>query len=383
MKKYYLMNEYDKVLEFGHDFSLIGDVYEIYNIFDESQLPIDLRKKENLKYALLNWVNSRAIPVNRHHMEAILGAINLENRFDILYYSHGLSLNDTFWVQEITENLNFDHINLYDNPFDEALGWIAFTGLPSNISRHLSTPEITTEGMLPKFWQRVNTSNIILCKGGTEGFSNAGLEPYAEVIASIIAKHLEVNSISYHLEKRNKKYVSISKLFTTREFGLLTANKYFKFSYPNFNFISLEMALEKMRKDFKSIKPFYDMCFFDYIIENSDRHLNNWGFKISNKNQEIQDFSVLWDNGMSLDFEKPEDLRKRIDFASFNVKYDFVKTCEFKEDYLKKCSRLMRLINNGSLYKECFEAVKGFEIYEKRIYKTLEFLNLKCEKFIK
>ncbi len=39
-------------------------------------------------------------------------------------------------------------------------------------------------------------------------------------------------------------------------------------------------------------------------------------------------------------------------------------------------------MNNGSLYKECLEAVKGFEIYEKRIHKTLEFLNLRCEEFV-
>jgi hypothetical protein len=245
MAIYYLMNADVKVMEFNHELTDIGNVYVILEVFDSSALPLDFRSQTEMKFLLSNWVEGRTIPVNRHHMEAVLGAINLQNRFDVLSYSHGLSLNDTYWIQEASENLRFDDINLYDNPFDEALGWIAFTGLPSNISRHLSTPELTTEGMLPKYWQRITTSNIVLCKGGTEGYSNAGLEPYAEVIAYIISKHIGVNSIPYYLETRNKKPVSISKLFTSKEYGLLTANKYLTHAFPDVSIRALIYLLCK------------------------------------------------------------------------------------------------------------------------------------------
>jgi hypothetical protein len=63
--------------------------------------------------------------------------------------------------------------------------------------------------MLPKYWQRLSADNIILCKGGTEGYSNAGLEPFAEVIAYLIAMRIGVNAIPYHLERRNEKPVSM------------------------------------------------------------------------------------------------------------------------------------------------------------------------------
>jgi hypothetical protein len=382
MAIYYLMNADAKVLEFSRELTDIGNIYELLNVCNSSELPLDFRSEADFKALFHNWVEIRAIPRNRQHMEEVISAINQQNRFDVLLHSHGLSLNDTYWIQEVSENLRFNDINLYDNPFDEALGWIAFTGLPSNISRHLSTPELTTEGMLPKYWQRITTSNIVLCKGGTEGYSNAGLEPYAEVIAYIISKHIGVNSIPYYLETRNKKPVSISKLFTSKEYGLLTANKYLTHAFPDVRYKSLDISLMQMKKDMGDIKPFYDMCFLDFIIENSDRHLNNWGFSIDNKTLKIAGFAPLWDNGMSLYYERDPEMRKKVDFASFNIFYNFVKTCEYRSDYVKKCSYLIRVINDGSLEAECLQAVAGFERYEKRVKPTLEFIKSNCERYL-
>jgi len=31
---------------------------------------------------------------------------------------------------------------------------MAFTGIPSEVSKNLSTPELTTVGVLPKYWDR-------------------------------------------------------------------------------------------------------------------------------------------------------------------------------------------------------------------------------------
>jgi len=377
------MNGHDRVLAFSHERSVLGDSYKILSIDAPGQLPIDFRGEGlDLDAVLSDWVERRTLPVNRHHLDAILGAINLTNRFDVLCYSHGLSLNDTFWVQEETEVLNFDDINLYDNPFDEALGWIAFTGLPSNISRNLSTPELTTEGVLPKYWQRINTRDILLCKGGTEGYSNAGLEPFAETIAYLVGKRIEFPTIPYHLERRNKKPVSVSHLFTSKEYGLLPASRYFAYKAPYIRNMSLPLAIDYMTKDLRDIKPFYDMCFFDYIIENSDRHLNNWGFTVDNKTQRLSGFAPIWDNGMSLDYERPKDVSSKIDFASFNIKYDFVKTCVYQEDYMSRCHKLIHAINDGSLGKECSIAVQGFERYEKRVIPSLEFIKNRCEQYL-
>ena len=382
MERYYLMNGESRVMAFDHEATETGNKYSNFSVDRPDLLPPVFRRSDNMDYAMTDWVQRRTIPVNRRHMEAVLGAVNLKDRFDILRYCHGLSLNDTYWVQAETEGLSFDAINLYDNPFDEALGWIAFTGLPSNISRNLSSPEFTTEGMLPKYWQRIESSNIILCKGGTEGFSNAGLEPFAEVIAYLVAMRIGINAIPYHLERRNGKPVSISRLFTTKETGLLTANHYLLEAFPGYNFISLEMALARMRKDFEDLLPFYSMCFFDHIIENGDRHLNNWGFSVENATQKIIGFAPLWDNGAALYYERDADMRARFTFASFDIRYDFLKTCPYRRDLAAKARSLIAAIGDGSLERECIESVSGYERYEARVKPTLSFVESRCREFI-
>ena len=382
MTHYYLMNANTRVLAFEYNRTDIGDEYTVLSVCEPAMLPIDLRKGDVTTARLSDWVERRVIPVNRHHMEAVLSAINLQNHFDILCYSHGMSLNDTFWIQEEFEGLNFDAINLYDNPFDEALGWIAFTGIPSDISRHLSTPEITTEGMLPKYWHRISTNDIILCKGGTEGYSNAGLEPFAEVMAYLIAKRIGINTIPYHLELRNEKPVSISRLFTTKDQGLLTAGRYLSFKEPDVRYISLQVALEHMQSDFDSLAPFYEMCFFDYIIENGDRHLNNWGFLIDNARQTIAGFAPLWDNGAALDYERDEEVRAKLGFASFSVRYDFLRTCPIQRDLAAKARTLLAVIGDGSLGRSCMEAINGFDRYETRVKPTLAFIEQRCREFL-
>jgi len=382
MARYYLMNAHNRVLIFDHEHTDIGDQYKVVSIADPFLLPIDLRQDEITTARISDWIERRVIPTGRHHMEAVLSAINLQNHFDVLYYSHGMSLNDTFWIQEESEELDYDAINLYDNPFDEALGWIAFTGIPSGISRHLSTPELTTEGMLPKYWHRISTNDIILCKGGTEGYSNAGLEPFAEVVAYCIAKKIGVNTIPYHLERRNGKPVSISRLFTTKESGLLTASRYLSYKEPGVRYISMQVALEHMQKDFDDLSPFYHMCFFDQIIENGDRHLNNWGFSVDNATQKITGFSPLWDNGAALYYERAEDMRAKFDFASFNIRYDFLKTCPFRRELAAQARGLIAAIGDGGLEQECMEAVAGFERYEARVKPTLAFVERRCQGFI-
>ena len=382
MSKYFLMNAQNYVLDFEHEYTDIGDQYTVKFVLAPLLLPIDLRNGDVSAAKLGDWVERRTIPVNRHHMEAVLSAINMQNHFDVLCYSNGMSLNDTFWIQEESENLRFDDINLYDNPFDEALGLIAFTGIPSDISRHLSTPEVTTDGMLPKYWHRISTNDIVLCKGGTEGYSNAGLEPFAEVIAYLIAKRIGINTIPYHLETRDNKPVSLSKLFTTKEHGLLTASRYLSYKEPGVKYISMQVALEHMQKDFDDLLPFYSMCFFDYIIENGDRHLNNWGFSVENATQKISGFAPLWDNGAALYYERSDYIRARFNFASFDIRYDFLKTCQFRRELAANARSLIAAIGDGSLESECMEAVRGFRRYELRVKPTLAFVESRCRDFL-
>ena len=159
-------------------------------------LPLDL--EEVSEKGIDCWVRNRLIPRNRSYVDTILSAIGLSiNRpFDILRVSKGLSLNDCYWVTEEGFDGTFEKYNLYDNRFNRTLGQIAFTGYGSSLSRLTSSPELTMNGMLRKCWRREN-GVVRLYKGGTEGASNAGNEPYSEYYAAQIAQLLGIKAIPY------------------------------------------------------------------------------------------------------------------------------------------------------------------------------------------
>jgi hypothetical protein len=382
MEKFQLLNGETLVASFTHERTLIGDIYSNIEVHTPSQLPIRLRNECSDIY-LQDWIERRSVPANRHHMEAILGALNLEKPFDLMRYSHALSLNDTFWIKEEHEDLNFSDINPYDNKFDEGLGRIAFTGLPGDIYGNLNTPELTTAGMLPKYWQRIGIDDIVLCKGGTSGYSNAGHEPYHEVVAHIVASRLGIKTIPYRLEERHGKTVSISKLFTTKQIGLVTGGEYLDHKYTSVKTKRLTDFLAAMKSDGIDPRGFYAMCFLDYTIENFDRHLNNWGFSVDNQSQRILGISPIWDNGMSLDYDKPQDMRERFDFASFNIKYDFIKDCEYARDFVRMANKLLATIKSGDLLKQ-IRSETGVFYHDPELHKnTVKFVEERCLEFLK
>ncbi|MBQ7650670.1 MAG: hypothetical protein IJS15_06900, partial [Victivallales bacterium] len=173
-----------------------------------------------------SWLRHRTIPRNRAYVDTILSSMGLSiNRpMDVIRLSKGLSLNDCYWVTEDGFEGSFDAFNLYDNKFSRILGQIAFTGFGSGKSIIPSSPEFTTNGMLRKCWRRRN-GIIKLYKGGTEGASNTGNEPYAEFYACQIAKLLGFNAIDYGLTNWKEHLCSFCELFTSKSISFIPVGR--------------------------------------------------------------------------------------------------------------------------------------------------------------
>lgn len=187
--------------------------------------PLDLA--EISEKGIESWVKHRSIPKNRAYVDTLLSAMGLSvNRpFDIIRVSKGLSLNDCYWLKQENSHDIFSSVNLYDNRFSRILGQIAFTGYgSSNISGLTSSPEFTTNGMLPKCWRRIN-GKIVLYKGGTTGASNTGNEPYSEFYAYQIAKILGMNAVSYSLSKWKDRLCSTCELFTSKDISFVPVGR--------------------------------------------------------------------------------------------------------------------------------------------------------------
>ena len=108
----------------------------------------------------------------------------------------------------------FAEYNLYQNNFSELLSLVAFTGIEQSNCAFTISPELTTNGMLPKAWRRMENGEICLYKGGSSGAANTGNEPYSEFYACRIAQAMGLNTVIYDLERWKGILASKCKLFT-------------------------------------------------------------------------------------------------------------------------------------------------------------------------
>ncbi len=261
---------------------------------NKNLFPLDLA--ELSESGIESWIRHRSIPKNRAYVDTLLSSLGLSiNRpFDLIRVSKGLSLNDCYWLKQEDSRDSFDSVNLYDNRFSRVLGQIAFTGYgSSNVSGLTSSPEFTTNGMLPKCWRRID-GKIYLYKGGTMGASNTGNEPYSEFYAYHIGKILGVNAVPYSLSKWKNTLCSTCELFTSKDVSFVPVGRIVRSGGMQ----AVRAYYKKLGEEFE--KALNDMFIFDALIFNTDRHYGNFGFLIDSHTNKIIAPAPLFDHGNSL-----------------------------------------------------------------------------------
>ena len=216
MNDRYELRLYDETLL---SFELISDPAVGYSVNithigeQKALLPLDLTLDED---GVLKWLERRVIPKNRAFVEEILSTfgLGLGDTKGIIDVCKGLSLNDSYWVVPQGFEGTFAEYNLYENRFSEILSLVAYTGVTQSDAAFSTSPELTTDGMLPKAWRYIEGDGIYLYKGGTSGFANSGKEPYSEYYASQVAEAMELDAVRYDLENWKGILASKCKLFT-------------------------------------------------------------------------------------------------------------------------------------------------------------------------
>ena len=265
-------------------------------------LPLDMELSGS---GILEWLERRVIPKNRAFVDEILKSLGLSanDTKGIIDVCKGLSLNDSYWVVPAGFNGSFAEYNLYENRFSEILALVAYTGVGASDAAFTTSPELTTNGMLPKAWRFIEHDGIYLYKGGTTGAANAGNEPFSEYYASQIAAAMGLSAVQYDLENWKGILASKCRLFTD-----------INTSFIPIGYLVTEGGLpaciayyEKLGAD--AAEQVKSMLVFDAVIYNEDRHFGNFGILRDNHSGEIIGPAPIFDNGLSLfNFAMDSDL---------------------------------------------------------------------------
>lgn len=291
--------------------------------------------------SLTFWLRQRMIPRNRAFVNQILSSQGLTSKKleGLLSICMGLSVNDVYWVTPIDFEGKFDQYNLYDNSFSEALSLVAFTGYSTTLKELSPSPEMTTNGMLPKAWRRID-NKLYLYKGGTnaELYTNAGKEPYIEYYATQIANELSIDYVPYSLEKWKGILASVCENFTTKDISFVPAGHALK------NY-TLSELVNKV-KEIGCYDAFKDMILFDALINNEDRHFGNFGFLKDNQTNTYIRMAPIFDNGVSLFCYLTDDKLNNADTFNAYRKEHNLSALDFSHDEL-----VMRFCDQDSVDK--------------------------------
>lgn len=282
--KYTIMNFNEEIAEFN---IIKGRFSETLIVEGKVFSP---NAKQLLRTDITSWVQNRKPFNKRAQIDKLLSELGIKDLEGYFNTTYGLTLNDALWIKpECQSKLCWERVNLYKNPFNELISHFAFEG--SGYVKGSTSPEFGTDGMLPKCWKRVN-GGIYLYKGGSAGAINAGKEPFSEAYVSQLLEALDIDKrkwVKYECIEYHKKNVSRCKIFTSENIGFKTQS-----------ILGSERTFEKLfeyQMNSKWAEEIKLMYIIDALIVNDDRHLNNYGYLINNKNGTVIGFSPLFDNG--------------------------------------------------------------------------------------
>ena len=218
------MNKNTKVLSAEYHSSL-GVFTDVYDIYDIDFAPVILKnvynKEENLKVILSNWFKGRGIPLWRDDLDLLLAKLNISAPTELLDKAFGLSLSDQYWIKPYDSRIEYKDINFFEHDFKDTEFIDATFSNNTETSTKISliSPNNTTDGRLKKTWI-IDGNKRYLLKGG---YKNEVLQPFNEVLASMISKRLGFNYVSYNLEIVKDKVVSKCECFIDKNTELVSA----------------------------------------------------------------------------------------------------------------------------------------------------------------
>ena len=257
------------------------------------------------------WWKLRAIPDSRKGIRQVLSRLSEATSQSLMLSSYGLSLTDHYWIQPVGQELYWKDLNFYENDFGDELGDILTDSeRERSVSDGISklSPSVSVNGDMKKKWI-IRGGRRYLLKVNPGYHSQQAVN---EVIAGKLHERLGwKNYVSYemgtiHISGREYP-CSLSPMFTSVETEFVSAYQIVA-AYKVPNDVSLYEALIRqavsLGADEKEVRAFLEyMILTDFILTNTDRHLNNFGFIYDPKQHRLSGMAPLFDTGNSLFYD--------------------------------------------------------------------------------
>lgn len=298
--KYKLMHEDKELAEFKYSSSnaILKNMKLVNGNLDK--LPLLELSSNKIEDRLVKWIIDRSIPTTRQNIKRDLTRLDSISVVDYMFDNLGLSLTDHYWFCPENKQYTWQEINLYNNDFKSTYSLDLSSDVKTIDGKTNFVPSASLKGDLKKKWIIDQYGIRRLVKG------NTCRQSLCEILASEI-----------HKRQGRFEYTPYSLIQISSDGNLITGCE-----CPNFNTINTEFipAIDIINSIKKSnnvnyyetyikycelhginIREFMEyQILTDFIISNTDRHLNNFGMIRDSKTFELIKPAPIFDSGNSM-----------------------------------------------------------------------------------
>lgn len=304
MDKYVFMNKNREILIFTFD-STLGVVTEINEIKNIEYAPYSFKISNDIKISLNEWLASRYGYDSKMNVRRYSYVDELKLKQSIIN-ANGLSLSDQYWFHAIDKDVKWNSINFFDNDFEyKKFIELSFSEQKNEYSKidMMYSPNSTTGGQLDKVWIIDNNKKRCLLKSSNTMFNT---EPINEVIAYEMAKIIELPATKYTNKVidnlTNNLLVSCCETFINTDTELVPASQIIKYNNTDVLKDTVTKYIRFLEENnvSKAKEKILKQLLLDALLDNTDRHLNNFGIIRDVNTLKIIDVAPNYDCGRSL-----------------------------------------------------------------------------------
>lgn len=261
---------------------------------------------------LKKWWQHRAVPAGQGKIRRILEQLGIATPQEYLVRNLGLSLTDHYWIKPLDMELGWADINLFTNDFRDPVGDMQFgqdmdkvQELPANAF----SPSSSLQGELRKKWIIADGKRCLI-KGNHGSNSQESLN---EIVATLLHKKQNKQPVVSYSTMRlgdNPQIYCICESFTSDEIEFIPAIEVVDSKkkdnslsmYEHFIHVCMEHGLAE-----DVVRSFLEyQILTDFILTNTDRHLNNFGALRNTATLEFVGMAPIFDSGNSMFWQNPK-----------------------------------------------------------------------------
>ena len=309
------------------------------------------------------WWKDRAIPQTRHGAETALYKLGYSTTASALVNNLALSLTDCYWICPRGSDLRWSEVNLFTNDFVDTFGEITINqDLDVDLRNATRFNCATSQGELQKKWCIDQDSRRYIVKGNygssyqqslnevfasdlhrNQGFKN--YTPYTTVHLTVDGDMDGLGCMAYNFCSEKIEYISAWELLQTIK---VRNNESY---YHPLRSVCTELGISAEEFD-----AFFDyQIMTDYLITNTDRHMNNIGILRDPDSLKILGMAPIYDSGNSMFYNIPFDRLS-------TMRMDQIKTHSFIASEVK----LLQYVHSRDAV-DLSRAAMDFSLYEQDV----------------